>query len=83
MNERPMLWTGLPGIGLVVLCCGGPLLVGAIGVSALLTWGTHFIWPAAGLVIVAVALVLYSRFRRTHAASERCDDPTGAPSRKP
>lgn len=84
MNERPSLWAGLTGIGLVALCCGAPLLIGAIGVlsvSALARWATHVILPTIGLLVVVAGLVLYFRFCRAHVASQRCDDSTGIASR--
>lgn len=82
MTDRSTLWAGLAGIGLVALCCALPLLVVAIGASALLAWATHSILVAAGSLIVAAMLVLCSRFRRTRAASECCNEPTGTPLRK-
>ncbi len=75
MNERPTFWAALAGIGLVTVCCGGPLLVGAIGVlsaSALLGWATYLAWPAVALLAGVMALFFYCRFRRTHTVSERC-----------
>lgn len=81
MNDRAGIWAGLAGIVLVALCCGGPLLVGAIGASALLAWGTHFILPAVGLLVVVLALVFYLRLRRTHATRDCCDDRSTAPPR--
>lgn len=77
MNERPPFWAAIAGIGLVTVCCGGPLLVGAIGVlsaSALLGWATYLAWPAVALLLAGVmALVFYRRFRRTHTVSEHCE----------
>jgi membrane protein implicated in regulation of membrane protease activity len=84
MNERPTLWASLAGIGLVALCCGGPLLIGAIGAlsaSALLGWATHIVLPAAGLLAVVVALVFYLRFRRARAAHGCCEEQTETPVR--
>jgi len=83
MNERPPFWAALAGIGLVTVCCGGPLLVGAIGVlsaSALLGWATYLAWPAVALMAGVMALVFYRRFRRTHTVSGRCDGRMGASS---
>ncbi len=76
MNEGPTFWAALAGIGLVTVCCGGPLLVSAIGVlsaSALLGWATYLAWPAVALLAGVMALVFYRRFRRTHTVSERCE----------
>ncbi len=48
MTDRSTLWAGLAGIGLVALCCALPLLVVAIGASALLAGGlTSFCRPPA------------------------------------
>ena len=84
MNERPTLWAALAGIGLVAVCCGGPLLIGAIGVlsaSVLLAWITHIFLPATGLLAGVVALVFYRRFHRAHAVSACGEDRTATPSR--
>lgn len=84
MANGSTLWAGLAGTGLVAACCGAPLLagaIGAVGLSALLAWGTRIILPAAGLAIVAASLVLYSRFRRTRVPSACCDDRPGTPAR--
>jgi len=77
MPNRSTLWAGLGGAGLVAVCCGAPLLAGAIGAlgfSALLAWGTRIILPVAGLAIVAMALVVYPRFRRARAQTSCCGD---------
>jgi hypothetical protein len=84
MNERPTLWAALAGIGLVMVCCGGPLLVGAIGVlsaSAVLSWANHIFLPATGLLAGVAALVLYRRFRRAHTTSACCEARTDTPPR--
>ena len=84
MNDRTGIWAGLAGIGLLAVCCGGPLLIGAIGaagVSVLLGWTTHALIPAAGLLVVMAGLAFYLRSRRARAASECCDDRTGTPLR--
>lgn len=75
MNERPTFWAALAGIGLVTVCCGEPLLVGAFGVlsaSALLGLATYLAWPAVALLAGGMPLV-YRRFRRTHTVSKRCE----------
>lgn len=69
MNERPPFWAALAGIGLVTVCCGGPLLVGAIGglsALALLGWATYLAWPAVALLAGVMALVFCRRFSRTY-----------------
>lgn len=83
MNDRTGIWAGLAGIGLLVICCGGPLLIGAIGVlsaSALLGWATHIVLPAAGLLVVVLAFAFYLRSRRGHAR-DCCDDGSATPPR--
>jgi NADH:ubiquinone oxidoreductase subunit 2 (subunit N) len=85
MSDRTGLWAGLAGIVLVLACCGGPFLVGAIGVlsvSALAVWATRIALPAAGLLVVVAGLFFYLRFRRTHADSGCCDERAGKSSRK-
>lgn len=80
MNDRTGLWAGLAGIGLVALCCGGPLLFGAVGVlsvSALAGWTIPVVLSGVGLLVIVAGLVWYVRVRRTHAASKCCDDRTG------
>lgn len=77
MNEHLTFWAALAGIGLFTVCCGGPLLVGAIGVlsaTALLGWATYLAWPAVALLAGVMALVFYRRFRRMHTVSECCED---------
>lgn len=84
MNDRTGLWAGLAGVGLVVACCGGPLLLGAIGAvsaSVLLGWATHALFPALGLLVALATLVLYLRSRRTHATVGCRDDRRGTPAR--
>ncbi len=84
MVDRQAAGLGLGAVLLLLVCCGAPLLVvaiGSLGVSALLAWGTSLIWPVAGLALVAAAFVLYSRFRRTRVPSACCDDRPGTPAR--
>lgn len=85
MPNRSTLWATLGGAGLVAVCCGAPLLAGAIGAlgfSALLAWGTRIL-PVVGLAIVAATLVFYLRFRRAHAPSSWCGDRSVTPSGNP
>jgi hypothetical protein len=82
--DRRDVGLGLAAVALPLLCCGAPVLISAIGVfsvSTLLAWGTRIVLPAAGLAFVAAALVLYSRFRRTHVPSACCDDRADTPAR--
>lgn len=81
MSDRTGLWAGLAAVGLLTVCCGGPLLIGAISASVLLGWATHAFIPVTGLLVVVAGLAVYLRSRRARAGSECCDDRTGTPLR--
>ncbi len=84
MNERSTIWAAVAGIGLVTVCCGGPVLIGALSIlsaSVLLGWATHIFFPTAILLAVVVGVVGYARFRRTRAAIESCSNRSDKPAR--
>jgi Na+/melibiose symporter-like transporter len=84
MTDRPPLRAGLAVIGVLVVCCAAPLLIGAIGgagISALVAWGSRAILPIIGLLVVVAALILLLRTRRKHLAATRGDDPARPTSR--
>jgi hypothetical protein len=54
---------GLSGLWLLLVpmvCCGGPLLIGALAAAGALAWGGL----GLGLVVIAAAVVLVQRRRR-------------------
>lgn len=62
----PLAWLGAPVVAvLMVFCCAGPLLVGALPVTGAGAWlGAHgYILGAAALILLAVALIWRARIR--------------------
>lgn len=79
MNERSLLGVGIIGAVVAALCCFTPILVvllGAIGLSAVVGWLDYVLLPAlaffVGLVIYAVV-----RRHRQGAKEDRRDVCTG------
>ncbi len=79
MNERSLLGVGIIGAVVAALCCFTPILVvllGAVGLSAVVGWLDYVLLPALaffmGLVIYAVV-----RRRRDGAKEDRHDVCTG------
>ncbi len=63
-----MAWLGAPALAvLMMLCCGGPLLVGALAATGAGAWlGTHgYPLAAAALIVVAGVLAWRARARVT------------------
>ncbi|PHR81254.1 MAG: hypothetical protein COA64_02875 [Henriciella sp.] len=63
-TDRKLLITGLAGTVIAALCCFTPILVvllGAVGLSAVLGWIDYVLLPALALFI---ALTVYAVWRR-------------------
>jgi hypothetical protein len=74
MADRPPLLAVLAGIGLLIVCCAAPLLIGAIGaagISALVAWGGRALVPIIGLLGVGSVLVLFLRRKHQGGRSRR------------
>ncbi len=70
MNNRKWLTTGLIGSGVAALCCFTPALVillGAIGLSALVGYLDYVLFPA---LLIFVLITLYALWRRRN---NQCD----------
>lgn len=68
MNDERMLQVGLIGSVVVALCCFTPVLVvllGTVGLSALVGWLDVVLLPA---LAIFVGLTIYALFRRRTAA---------------
>ena len=66
MKPKTALMASLINTGIVALCCFTPVLVvllGAIGLSALVGYLDYFLLPALG-VMVALTILSYRRYRR-------------------
>ena len=67
MTNKSLLWTGIIGAALAVLCCATPLLVillGAVGLSALTGYLDYVLLPA---IAVFIGIVIYALWRRQPA----------------
>lgn len=63
-SDRKLLLTGIVGTVVAVLCCFTPILVvlmGAVGLSAVLGWIDYVLLPALAFFI---ALTVYAVWRR-------------------
>lgn len=68
-NNR-LLATGLIGSVVAALCCFTPVLVvllGAVGLSAVLGWIDYVLLPALAFFVALTAYALWQRSRRTGA----------------
>lgn len=79
MNERNLLGVGIIGTVVAALCCFTPILVvllGAVGLSAVVGWLDYVLLPAlaffVGLVIYAVV-----RRHRKRAKEDGCEHCAG------
>lgn len=64
MKNRKLLTTGIFGTGILAICCFTPALVillGAVGLSAWLTWLDYVLLP---LLVLFVGLTIYALVRR-------------------
>jgi len=67
MTNQSLLWTGIAGSAVAVLCCATPLLVillGAVGLSALAGYLDYVLLPATA---VFIGIVIYALWRRKPA----------------
>lgn len=73
MTERSLLRAGVVGTVVTALCCFTPVLVillGAVGLSALVGYLDYVLFPA---LAAFVALALYALWRRRRAATSNGD----------
>ncbi|MEQ8357834.1 MAG: mercury resistance system transport protein MerF [Kiloniellaceae bacterium] len=74
MNDRKLLATGVIGTVITALCCFTPILVvllGVVGLSAILGWLDYVLFPALAFFIGLTVYALYRRRRRLAATSEQ------------
>lgn len=73
MNDRKLLGTGIVGTVIAALCCFTPLLVvllGAVGLSAMLGWLDYVLLPALAFFIGLTIYAVYRRQKRQTQTSE-------------
>lgn len=66
MNDRKLLRTSIIGTVIVALCCFTPILVillGAVGLSAILGYLDFVLLPALAIFLVLLGYALYRRSR--------------------
>ena len=66
MDDKSLLKTGVIGTVILALCCFTPLLVvllGVVGLSAVLGYLDYVLLPVLGIFII---LTLYALWRRRH-----------------
>jgi mercuric ion transport protein len=64
MTNKALLWTGIIGASLAVLCCATPLLVillGAVGLSAITGYLDDVLFPAIAIFIGVVICAVWRR----------------------
>ena len=64
MTNNSLLWTGITGATLAILCCATPLLVilfGAVGLSALTGYLDYVLLPAIAIFTGIVICALWQR----------------------
>lgn len=74
MTNRTLLRTGVAGTVVAALCCFTPVLVillGAVGLSALVGWLDYVLLPA---LVVFLGITIYA-WRRHRAAGDCCSVP--------
>lgn len=67
MNNRGLLRTGIIGTVIAALCCFTPILVillGTVGLSAMLGWLDYVLFPA---LAVFIGITIYALVRRSRA----------------
>ena len=67
MTNKSMLWTGITGATLAILCCATPLLVilfGAVGLSVLTGYLDYVLLPA---IAIFIGIVIYALWQRQPA----------------
>jgi mercuric ion transport protein len=66
-TTKSLLWTGIIGAALAILCCATPalaLLLGAVWLSALIGYLDYVLLPTS---VVFVGIVIYALWRRKSA----------------
>lgn len=74
MNDRKLLKTSIIGTVIVALCCFTPILVillGAVGLSAILGYLDFVLFPALAIFLVLLGYALY---RRSKNAKRQTDE---------
>lgn len=72
MTDKRLLATGLIGTVIAALCCFTPVLVvllGAVGLSAVLGWIDYVLLPALAFFVGLTAYALWRRSRHTGAGA--------------
>lgn len=67
MSNRGLLRTGIIGTVIAALCCFTPILVillGAVGLSAMVGWLDYVLFPA---LAVFIGITIYALVRRSRA----------------
>ena len=67
MNERQLLRVGIIGTVVAALCCFTPILVvllGAVGLSALVGWLDFVLLPALAIFLVLTIYAVWRRYSR-------------------
>ena len=64
MNNNKLLATGLIGTAIAALCCFTPILVillGAVGLSAIVGYLDYVLLPALGILVLITIYALWKR----------------------
>lgn len=64
MNDKNLLRTGIIGTVIVALCCFTPILVvlvGVVGLSAIVGYLDYVLFPALGFFVLLTAYALWRR----------------------
>ena len=72
-NDRKLIATGLTGAAVAALCCFTPVLVvllGAVGLSAMLGWIDYVLLPALAFFVALTGYAVWRRQRRLNARQE-------------
>lgn len=67
MSDNKLLGLGITGTVIAALCCFTPFLVvllGAVGLSAVLGWIDYVLLPALGIFIAVTLYAVWRRSRR-------------------
>src|SRR3546814_4980040 len=74
MNDRKLLGIGIVGSVVAALCCFTPILVvllGAVGLSAMLGWLDYVLLPSLVFFLGLTAYALYRRRRQEITSEQR------------
>lgn len=72
-GDRKLIATGIVGTVITALCCFTPVLVvllGAVGLSAVLGWIDYVLFPALAFFIALTVYALWRRQRRMNTWTE-------------